>query len=135
MHKAIINQHMKYLCCKHSFQGLQKPQIWPSDDNIFCLWNFNDLSQNSPMRLVPGFVGAGHICCLNIAIWKNRNVFWYLLFVFSFQNDACLGTSLVRNGLKNRVFCATQFAWLYRPEYENVIHVSGLPALYTETHV
>ena len=26
MHKAIINQHMKYFCCKYSFQGLQKHQ-------------------------------------------------------------------------------------------------------------
>ena len=57
----------KYFCCKSivskDYTKTPKPQIWPSD-NIFAFEISIPISQNSPMRLVPSFVGAGHIYCL-----------------------------------------------------------------------
>ena len=48
----------------YSFQGLRKHQNLKFDLlTIFLPLKFQwYISQNSPMRLVPGFVGAGHIC-------------------------------------------------------------------------
>ena len=57
--KTFTNQHTNIFYKKYSSQGLQKHQILIFDQ--FPPWYFNALSQNSPMRLVPDFLGAGHI--------------------------------------------------------------------------
>ena len=56
---------LKHICCKYTFQGLQKHQNLKFDLlTIFLPLKFQlPISQNSPIRLVPGFgtSGAGHI--------------------------------------------------------------------------
>ena len=60
----------KCFCCKCSSQGLQKHQNLKFDLlTIFLRLKFQlPKSQNSPMRLVPGFVGAGHICIYKVTL-------------------------------------------------------------------
>ena len=51
----------KCFCCEYNIQGLQKHQNLKFDLLTIFL-PLKPISQNSPMRLVTGFVGAGHKC-------------------------------------------------------------------------